>query len=72
MNDPYNTAKPLTPMQRTKKALARGERLGASHDVQLSPGRYVVGSLYNHAQDYNGRSEWTSNKLLALGKKPKC
>jgi hypothetical protein len=70
MTDPYNTAKPLTPMQRTKKALARGERLGASHDVQLPRGRYVVGSLYNHAQDYNsGRSEWTSNKLLQLGKK---
>ena len=70
MNDPYNTAKPLTPMQRTKKALARGERLGASHDVQLPKGTLIRGSFYDHAPDYNAtRSEWTSNRLLGLGKR---
>jgi hypothetical protein len=77
--DPYNNAprKPLTIdfetfsehtansrlLDTVKAKLLRGERLGASHDVQLPPGRYIVGSTNRHGLDYTSEPKpWPSDR----------
>ena len=46
-----------------KAKLLRGERLGASHDVQLPAGRYIVGSMNRHGRDYSTEPKpWPSDR----------